>query len=84
MNKSIYLKSQRNTSLRNKCFLEVGFSFIFQGDYCVINSMHSSFFKFKNHKNNRIYSMTYGRYLETPSAAGRNVKRQFRLKYERY
>jgi hypothetical protein len=75
MNKHQYLKNIRNNQLMNDCHLEIGFSFIFQGDICIIKSMHSSYFRYHNQKNNRTYEMTYGRYLETPSAAGRNLHR---------
>ena len=68
-----YLNRGKNKLLKNKCQLSIGNRFIFQGDYCTVTAMFPSYFKFHNQRNDRIYGMTYGRYLETPSAAGRKL-----------
>jgi hypothetical protein len=60
---------------KEQCQLEVGSSFIFNGDYCVVKKMSLNSFQYSNQSNPHItYHMEYKRYLTTPSAAGRKLK----------
>jgi hypothetical protein len=59
---------------RDRCRLQVGSSFIFKGDYCVVNRMMYNGFGYDNQSNPAVkYYMTYEFYLTTPSAAGRRL-----------
>ena len=61
---------------KDKCRLEIGSSFIFRGDYCVVTHMKVNHFTYHNQSSPHIkYHMHYGYYLTTPSAAGRQCNR---------
>jgi hypothetical protein len=61
---------------KDRCRLEVGSSFIFSGDYCVVIKMGYNGFKYFNQsKPNADCYMEYKFYLTTPSAAGRKLNK---------
>jgi len=63
---------------KDKCRLQVGASFIFKGDYCVVTDMgYNGFGYFNQDKPNTECYMTYRFYLTTPSAAGRQLNRSY-------
>jgi hypothetical protein len=67
---------------KKQCRLEVGSSFIFRGDYCVVEKMLSHSFQYRNQNYPHItFHMDYGYYLTTPSAAGRKLTKDVTIKY---
>ena len=60
---------------KDKCRLMVGSSFIFQGYYCIVMNMYNNEFKFLKQETGFSCYMSYERYLNTPSAAGRQLNR---------
>ena len=66
---------QQNT-LKNKCRLQIGTSFIFHGYYCVVTRMFPNHFEYLIQETGMTIAMTYKFYLDTPSAAGRQLNRR--------
>lgn len=61
---------------KDSCQLQIGSSFIFSGDYCVVVKMGYNGFKYTNQSKPDVECyMTYQFYLTTPSAAGRQLNR---------
>jgi len=62
---------------KDRCRLGVGSSFIFKGDYCTVINMLYNGFGYRNQSQPTVESyMTYQYYLQTPSAAGRQLNRR--------
>lgn len=61
---------------KDKCRLQIGSSFIFDGYYCVVTQMRMNDFRFMIQETGFSYSMFYKDYLATPSAAGRQLNRR--------
>jgi hypothetical protein len=66
---------QQNTN-KNKCRLEIGSTFVFHGYYCVVTRMYPNHFEYFIQETGMTIAMTYKFYLETPSAAGRQLNRR--------
>ncbi len=60
---------------RNRCRLVVGSTIIFKGYYCIVTQMLQNDFRFKVQETGFTVAMSYKNYLETPSAAGRQLNR---------
>jgi hypothetical protein len=60
---------------KNKCRLEIGTSFIYNGYYCIVTEMWQNYFKYLVQETGYVNSMSYAVYLTTPSAAGRQLNR---------
>lgn len=67
---------QNNSPYMDRCRLEVGSSFTYEGDYCTVTNMFHYGFGYRNQSHPTVESyMTYEYYLITPSAAGRQLNR---------
>jgi hypothetical protein len=62
-------------AIRNKCRLTIGSTFIFRGDYCIVNRMFYGCFQYIVQETQTTCYMSYKNYLTTPSAAGRQLNR---------
>jgi hypothetical protein len=60
---------------KNKCRLDIGTSFIYNGYYCIVTRMHQNGFLYLIQELEYINYMSYEEYLTTPSAAGRQLNR---------
>lgn len=60
---------------KDRCKLEVGSSFIFKGNYCIVSRMYTNSFEFIIQGTDVIGDMSYIFYLTTPSAVGRKLNR---------
>ena len=60
---------------KDRCRLGVGSSFLFRGYYCTVTQMLPDFFRYVIQENERHCIMYYNNYLQTPSAAGRQLNR---------
>lgn len=60
---------------KDRCQLDIGTSFIYNGYYCIVTVMHQNYFKYLVQETSTINKMTYKDYLTTPSAAGRQLNR---------
>jgi hypothetical protein len=60
---------------KEKCRLQIGSTFIFQGRYSTVTRMWSNWFEFTIQETGRKGYMEYKHYLKTPSAAGRQLNR---------
>ncbi len=60
---------------KDKCRLQIGSSFMFQGYYCIVTNMYKDEFKFLKQETGSSCYMSYAFYLTTPSAAGRQLNR---------
>jgi hypothetical protein len=60
---------------KDKCRLQVGASFIFRGYYCVVTRMFPNHFEYLIQETGFTIAMSYKDYLDTPSAAGRQLNR---------
>lgn len=58
---------------KNRCRLEIGSTFIFQGYYCIVSRMLQSKFIYWNQGTEMNCYMDYQFYLSTPSAKGRKL-----------
>lgn len=65
---------QRN-KFKDRCRLQIGSSFIFRGYYCIVTKMCSNHFEYLMQETGFTIAMSYKSYLETPSAAGRQLNR---------
>jgi hypothetical protein len=63
---------------KDRCRLEVGSSFILRGYYCTVTQMLPDFFRCVIQEDGREFVMYYNNYLQTPSAAGRQLNRRYR------
>jgi hypothetical protein len=63
---------------KDRCRLNVGSSFLFRGYYCTVTQMLPDFFRYVIQENDRECVMYYNHYLQTPSAAGRQLNRRYR------
>jgi hypothetical protein len=61
---------------KERCRLQVGSTFIFKGQYCIVTVMKYYHFTYIVQRTNRICHMHYESYLTTPSAAGRQLNRR--------
>ena len=61
---------------KDRCRLNVGSSFLFRGYYCTVTQMLPDFFRYVIQENDRECVMYYNLYLQTPSAAGRQLNRR--------
>ncbi len=66
---------QRNP-YKDRCRLEIGSSFEFRGYYCTVTQLLPDFFRYVIQENDRECVMYYDYYLQTPSAAGRQLNRR--------
>lgn len=60
---------------KDKCRLQIGSSFIFHGYYCIVSRMLSDHFEYLVQETGFTIAMSYKDYLNTPSAAGRQLNR---------
>jgi len=60
---------------KDTCRLQIGSSFIHQGYYCIVTHMYQNAFRYNQQETGLTYTMGYGYYLSTPSAAGRQLNR---------
>lgn len=60
---------------KDKCRLDIGTSFIYNGYYCIVTVMYQNYFKYLVQETGFVNSMSYDKYLTTPSAAGRQLNR---------
>lgn len=60
---------------KDGCGLDVGSSFIFKGNYCIVSRMYTNSFEYIIQGTGVIGDMTYIFYLTTPSAVGRKLNR---------
>jgi hypothetical protein len=67
---------QKN-SYKEKCRLQIGSTFIFQGYYSIVTRMWGNWFEFIVQETGRKCYMEYKHYLTTPSAAGRQLNRKW-------
>lgn len=65
---------QKN-KFKDKCRLQIGTSFIFHGYYCIVTKMLQNHFEYLVQETGFTVAMSYKNYLETPSAAGRQLNR---------
>ena len=68
-------KKYFGNAIKNKCRLTIGSTFIFCGDYCIVNRMFYGCFQYIVQETQRTCYMSYKDYLTTPSAAGRQLNR---------
>ena len=61
---------------KDRCRLQIGSSFIFNGYYCVVTRMFVNHFEYLIQETGFTIAMSYKDYLETPSAAGRQLNRR--------
>lgn len=61
---------------KDKCRLEIGSSFIFRGYYCIVTRMFPNHFEYFIQETGFTIAMSYKDYLDTPSAAGRQLNRR--------
>lgn len=61
---------------KNKSRLQIGASFIFHGYYCTVTRMYPNHFEYYIQETQMTIAMTYKFYLQTPSAAGRQLNRR--------
>jgi hypothetical protein len=60
---------------KDRCRLDIGTSFTYQGYYCIVNRMLPNHFQYLIQETNQFERMSYEHYLTTPSAAGRQLNR---------
>jgi hypothetical protein len=60
---------------KDKCRLQIGSTFIFRGQYCIVTVMKYYHFTYIVQETKRTCHMHYDYYLTTPSAAGRQLNR---------
>jgi len=60
---------------KDKCRLQIGSTFIFHGQYCIVTAMKYYHFTYIVQETQRTCHMLYDYYLKTPSAAGRQLNR---------
>ena len=61
---------------KDKCRLQIGASFIFNGYYCIVTRMFQNHFEYLIQETGFTIAMSYKNYLDTPSAAGRQLNRR--------
>ena len=60
---------------KDKCRLQIGSSFILRGYYCTVTRMFPNHFEYWVQETEFTIAMSYKDYLNTPSAAGRQLNR---------
>ena len=63
----------RKNFYRDRCRLQVGSMFIYNGDYCEVLTMRLNNFVYSKQINGWTFVMSYKDYLNTPSAKGRRL-----------
>lgn len=59
---------------KDKCRLDIGSTFTFHGYYCIVTRMFSNHFEYLIQETGFTIAMSYRDYLNTPSAAGRQLR----------
>ena len=60
---------------KDRCRLDIGTSFIYNGYYCIVTRMCQNYFQYLVQETGFGNYMSYEEYLTTPSAAGRRLNR---------
>ena len=60
---------------KDRCRLQIGYTFIFRGYYCIVTKVSPNHFTYIIQETGITGYMNYQHYLTTPSAAGRQLNR---------
>jgi hypothetical protein len=71
-----FFKGFSRNPIKEMCRLQIGSTFIFHGNYCIVTTMKYRHFTYIVQETQRICHMHYDYYLTTPSAAGRQLNRR--------
>ena len=71
-----FFKGFPRNPIKEMCRLQVGSTFIFRGNYCIVTRMWNQWFEFNIQGSITKCYMSYQNYLRTPSAAGRQLNRR--------
>ena len=59
---------------KDRCRLQIGSTFTFRGYYCIVTKMFYNHFEYLIQETGFTIAMSYKDYLNTPSAAGRQLR----------